>query len=284
MKKNKIVEIDGIEVGYNRPVPVIAEIGVNHLGDLDRAKKMVDLANEGGADFIKFQTYVAERRYDLSKNPKAKHFIEMTKKWQLSEEDEIELWDYARKQKAKVFTSVYDAKTVKFAEQLENPVYKIAAFEITNKELISEIIKTKKPLIISCGMTNVDEIKKSVRPLDDNKLDYILLHTVSSYPLQKVHSNLKKIYELLENFDCPIGHSDHTHGTDIPPIAVAAGAKIIEKHFTDNPKLRESDNFFSITSSELKEIKFKIKKVEEYIYSPDFENNDPEKFMRSFRK
>ena len=78
MKKNKIVEIDGIEVGYNRPVPVIAEIGVNHLGDLDRAK-MVDLANEGGADFIKFQTYVAERRYDLSKNPKAKHFIEMTK-------------------------------------------------------------------------------------------------------------------------------------------------------------------------------------------------------------
>ena len=79
-------------------------------------------------------------------------------------------------------------------------------------------------------------------------------------------------------------NSDHTHGTDIPPIAVAAGAKIIEKHFTDNPKLRESDNFFSITSSELKEIKFKIKKVEEYIYSPDFENNDPEKFMRSFRK
>ena len=147
MKKNKIVEIDGIEVGYNRPVPVIAEIGVNHLGDLDRAKKMVDLANEGGADFIKFQTYVAERRYDLSKNPKAKHFIEMTKKWQ-REEDEIELWDYARKQKAKVFTSVYDTKTVKFAEKLEI-LSTIAAFEITNKELISEIIKTKKPLIIS---------------------------------------------------------------------------------------------------------------------------------------
>jgi sialic acid synthase SpsE len=280
----KIVKIKNIEIGYGKRVPIIAEIGINHLGDLSRAKKMVDLANEGGADFIKFQTYVAERRYDLKKNPKAKQFIDWTKKWQLSEKEEIELWEYSRKQKAIVFTSVYDSQTVKFAEELDNPIYKIAAFEITNKELIKEIIKTKKPVIISCGMTNIEEIKDSIKPFEDKNIDIILLHTVSSYPLQKIHSNLKKIHELKENFTHPIGHSDHTHGTDIPPIAVGCGAQIIEKHFTDSPKLRESDNFFSITKDDLKEIRFKIDSAYKYIYSPDFENADPEKYMRDFRK
>ena len=284
MIKNKIVKIDGVELGYNRPIPVIAEIGVNHLGDLSRAKKMVDLANDGGADFIKFQTYVAERRYDLNKNPKAEQFIKLTKEWQLLESEEEELWTYARKQKAKIFTSVYDPDTIKFAEKLENPVYKVAAFEISNTKLIAELIKTKKPLIISCGMTNIQEIKKNIKILEENNVDFILLHTVSSYPLQKIHSNLKKIYELKNNFDCPIGHSDHTPGTEIPPLAVAAGAQIIEKHFTDNPKLRESDNFFSITSSDLKDIKHRVNKAYEYIYSPKFEEADPEKFMRSFKK
>ena len=280
----KVVTIKNIEIGHQKKIPIIAEIGINHLGDLSRAKKMVDLANQGGADFIKFQTYVAERRYDLDKNPKAKQFIDWTKKWQLSKDEEIELWDYSKKQKAIVFTSVYDHETVAFAEELENPIYKIAAFEITNKKLIEAIIKTKKPVIISCGMTNIKEIKNSIKPFEDNNIDIILLHTVSSYPLQKKHSNLKKIYELKENFDHPIGHSDHTHGTDIPPLAVACGAQIIEKHFTDNPKLRESDNFFSITKDDPMEIRFKIDNAHKCIYSPDFDQADPEKYMRDFRK
>ncbi|XOJ73425.1 N-acetylneuraminate synthase family protein [Candidatus Pelagibacter sp. Uisw_114] len=284
MKNKDIVEIDGIKIGRGMPIPIIAEIGVNHLGSLARAKKMVDLANQGGADFIKFQTYDSKNRYDLKKNPKAKKFIELTKEWELSQTEESELWKYARKKKAKLFTSVYDYKMVNFAEKLNTIAYKIAAFEITNIKLIKEIIKTKKPVIISCGMTNIKEIKKIVKPFEDNKIKYILLHTVSSYPLQKIHSNLKKIYELKENFNCPVGHSDHTPGSDIPPLAVAAGAQIIEKHFTDEPKHRESDNFFSITCSDLRDIKFKVNQAYEYIYSPDFEKADPEKFMRSFRK
>jgi len=259
--KKKIVNISGIKIGEGLPVPVIAEIGVNHLGSLVRAKKMVDLANDGGADFIKFQTYIAKYRYDLKKNPKAKKFIEMTKKWQFSRSEEIKLWKYASKKKAKLFTSVYDYRTVKFAEELGTLAYKIAAFEITNKKLISEVIKTKKPVIISCGMTNISEIKKIIKPFQENNIDFILLHTVSSYPLQKIHSNLNKIWELKQNFNCPVGHSDHTAGVEIPTLAAAAGAQIIEKHFTDQPKYRESDNFFSITSDELKEIKFNLNKV-----------------------
>jgi N,N'-diacetyllegionaminate synthase len=284
MKNNKIVKVDNMEIGYGKPVPIIAEIGVNHLGNFDRAINMVDLALKGGADFIKFQTYSADTRYDLKKNKKAKEFTNLTKQWEFTEEKEVKLWKYARSKKAKIFTSVYSHKTVKFAEKLKTSAYKIAAFEIRNKKLINEIIKTKKPLIISCGMTNIQEIKKILRPLDKNKSQYILLHTVSSYPLQKIHSNLHKIHELRKNFVCPIGHSDHTPGVEIPPLAVAAGAQIIEKHFTDNPKHRLSDNFFSITQHELKQIKHTVNNVFEYLHSPDFKKSDPEKFMRNFIK
>ena len=120
-------------------------------------------------------------------------------------------------------------------------------------------------------MTNIREIKKTTSVLDDSKSDYILLHTVSSYPLNEEDSCLNKINILKENFDCPIGHSDHTPGTNIPPIAAAAGAQIIEKHFTVNPKYRLSDNFFSVTAQQVKKIKFDLENVYNIMYSPNFQ-------------
>lgn len=133
-------------------------------------------------------------------------------------------------------------------------------------------------------MTNLNEIKKTTSLLDEAKSDYILLHTVSSYPLNEEDSYLAKINLLKENFNCPIGHSDHTHGTNIPPLAAAAGAQIIEKHFTVNPKYRLSDNFFSVTCDQVKKIKFDLNNVFKILHSPDFKKNDPEKFMRNFKK
>ncbi len=280
----KIVKIDGINVGNLNYVPIIAEIGVNHLGSLERAKNMCKLAIEGGADFLKFQTYVAEKRYDQINNPKGKEFTKNLKEWQLSKDDERELWKYAKDLGGKVFTSVYEAESIEFAMELETCAFKIAAFEMNNLKLLKEVINTKKPLIISCGMTNIDEIKNLAKFLDENNSEYVLLHTVSSYPLEKKHSNLKMIHILRENFKCPVGHSDHTHGTDIPPLAVAAGAAIIEKHFTDNIKFRLSDNFFSITKECLKIMRFNMDLVSSYLNSNDLIADDPEKFMRNFKK
>ena len=282
MKRKKIY-ISEIPIGDGERVPFIAELGVNHLGSLDRAVEMVDKAIEGGSDFLKLQTYIAEDRYEKS-NPKYKEFTKLLTDWQLSRKDETKLWEYAKSKKAKLFTSVYDAKSIDFAVSLGTIAFKVAAFELTNKNLIRKIIKTKLPIIISCGMTNIDEIKKTISILEELNSEYILLHTVSSYPLNEEDSYLNKINILKENFDCPIGHSDHTPGTNIPPLAAAAGAQIIEKHFTVNPKYRLSDNFFSVTSQQVKKIKFDLDHIYNVMYSPNFEKNDPEKYMRDFKK
>ncbi len=280
--RRKVV-IGDIEIGDNKPIPFIAEIGVNHLGSIDKAIEMVDKSIEAGSDFLKFQTYEASKRYEKS-NPKYGEFTKLLTEWQLSKEDEKKLWKYAKGKKARVFTSVYDEDSVDFALELGTLAFKVAAFELTNKKLIKKIITTSLPVIISCGMTNIEEIKKTTHILDQSKIDYILLHTVSSYPLMEQDSFLSKINLLKENFNCPVGHSDHTHGTNIPPLAAAAGAQIIEKHFTVNPKYRLSDNFFSVTCDQVKKIKFDLDNVFKIMYSPNFEKNNPEKFMKDFKK
>ena len=196
---------------------------------------------------------------------------------------EKELWKYAKKKGAKVFTSVYDLKTITFTEELGTIAYKVAAFELNNHKLIKGILETKKPLIISCGLTNYQEIDKMVDLLEKHNAKYILLHTVS-YPLEEKYSYLIKIRDLKNRYQCPVGHSDHTPGTNIPILAGAVGANIIEKHFTDEPKHRLSDNFFSITKEQLIKIKYDLKYLHQILYSPDYDKNDPEKFMRNFIK
>lgn len=279
----KKIFINDIPIGDGERVPFIAELGVNHLGSFDRAIEMVDKAIEGGSDFLKLQTYIAAERYEKT-NPKYKEFTKLLTDWQLSKDEEIKLWKYANSKKCNLFTSVYDEKSVDFAVSLGTIAFKVAAFELTNIKLIRKIIKTKLPIIISCGMTNIDEIKKTTSILEELRSDYILLHTVSSYPLNEEDSYLNKINLLKDNFSCPIGHSDHTPGTNIPPLAAAAGAQIIEKHFTVNPKFRLSDNFFSVTSQQVKKIKFDLEYVYNVMYSPKFEKHDPEKYMRDFKK
>lgn len=281
--ERKKIKIADITIGDGYKIPFIAEIGVNHLGDYDRAKQMVDDAVDGGADFIKFQTYVADKRYDR-KNPKYNEFTNLVKKWQFSKNVEKDLWVYAQKKGAQVFTSVYDEESVEFANSLGTLAFKVAAFELNNKKLIKKILDCKKPIIISCGMTNFDEIDELVNLLESNKAQFILLHTVSSYPLEEKNSYLLKIRKLRDRYKCPVGHSDHTPGTNIPILAGAIGANIIEKHFTDNPKHRLSDNFFSVTKEQLKKIKFDLDYLHNVLNSPSFKKDDPEKFMRNFRK
>ena len=188
------------------------------------------------------------------------------------------------KKGAQVFTSPFDIESLNFAEKVGSIAYKIAAFEINNHKLISEICKTGKPIFISRGMCSLKEMDIVVEMFEKHSCQYSILHTISSYPLEKIHSNLNMIHTLKNRYNCPIGHSDHTHGTEIPPLAVAAGADVIEKHFTSTPKLRESDNFFSVTKNEVKEIKFKIDQVRQYMGSDSIENIPTEDYMWSFRR
>ena len=283
LKKRKKIKLGTKIIGEGEKIPFIAELGVNHLGNQKRAIELVDSAIDAGSDFLKLQTYDPKKRYD-KKNPRYEEFTKLVSDWKLSETEEKEVWQHAKSRGAEIFTSVYDLDSIAFAEKLGTIAYKIAAFEMNNMPLLREVVKTNKPIIISCGMTNFDEITKLTEFLNKNNANYILLHTVSSYPLQEIHSNLKKIKNLIELFDCPIGHSDHTAGVFVPSIAAACGAQIIEKHFTVNPKSRLSDNFFSVTKEQVREIKFNLEKIHQIIYSPDFEKKDPEKYMKDFKR
>ena len=283
LKKRKKIKLGTKIIGEGEKIPFIAELGVNHLGNQKKAIELVDSAIDAGSDFLKLQTYDPKKRYD-KKNPRYEEFTKLVSDWKLSETEEKEVWQYAKSRGAEIFTSVYDLDSIAFAEKLGTIAYKIAAFEMNNMPLLREVVKTNKPIIISCGMTNFDEITKLTEFLNKNNANYILLHTVSSYPLQEIHSNLKKIKNLIELFDCPIGHSDHTAGVFVPSIAAACGAQIIEKHFTVNPKSRLSDNFFSVTKEQVREIKFNLEKIHQIIYSPDFEKKDPEKYMKDFKR
>ena len=271
-------------VGDGHQVPIVAELGVNHLGDYVRMKEMIQSAHEAGADFLKFQTYVAEKRYDPKSNPKAEKFIELLKDWQFSRDQEAQLWEYANKIGARVFTSAFDPDSVEFADELGTLAFKLAAFEIVNLELIRSMATKHKPIIFSRGMTNDEEIRRAVQILEENGCPYIILHTISSYPLEKKDSNLSMIQILRNKYSCPVGHSDHTLGTEIPPLAVAAGANMIEKHYTVAPKLRESDNFFSVTADDLRELIFKVRQVETYLGSGEITSIEAEKFMWDFRR
>lgn len=283
-EQRRTVQIGPYTIGDNEPVRIVAELGVNHLGDFGRMKEMIHAAHEAGADLLKFQTYVAEKRYDSRTNPRAAEFTDLVRQWQFLRDQETELWQYARSIGATVFTSPFDEDSVRYANELESVAFKLAAFEVVNLQLVRAIAACGKPVVLSRGMVTKPELESCLAILDGEGIPYIILHTISSYPLEKRDSHLRMIHTLRAAYDCPVGHSDHTPGVDIPPLAVAAGANMIEKHFTINPKLRESDNFFSITPDDLREIVFRVRQAESYMGRGDVVKVDTEEYMWHFRR
>jgi len=283
-RTRKTVQFGPYTVGEGHPVRVVAEIGVNHLGCLDRAKELVHAAHEAGADAIKLQTYISEERYDRDNNPKADKFIRMLTDWELDREQETELWEYAKGLGAVVFTSPFDAASADFAAEMGSVAFKLAAFEIVNLDLVRAVAKHGKPVVFSRGMASLEEITKCVEILEEHGCECIILHCISSYPTPMPDSNIRMIHTLRERFDWPIGHSDHTRGANVPPLAVAAGAVMIEKHFTTSPKRRESDHPFAITPYELREIIFRVRQVETLLGRGDISKIDAESYMWDFRR
>lgn len=270
-------------IGDQQPVTIVAELGVNHLGDYGRMKEMIAAAVENGADMLKFQTYTADKRYDPVNNPKGRMFIKWLKEWEFTRDQEAELWEYAQSLGATVFTSAFDPESADFAESLGTVGYKIAAFELVNNKLLRHVASKGKPVVFTRGMATQEEVDNAVRIITENGAEPVILHTTSSYPARRMDTNLWTIHALRERYDWPVGHSDHTHGTSVPPLAVAAGANMIEKHFTVNQKLRESDNFFSLTPNQLKEMVFKVRQTERVMGS-EVVKCEAEEYMYDFRR
>ncbi len=264
---------------FSKRIFLIAEAGINHNGCLKEAFKLVDAAKKNGADAIKFQTYITEKRVS-----KDSPIFKILKKCELSFKDFFLLKKYCDKKKIIFFSTPFDKESVNFLNSLKVKLFKVASFNISNYELINEIVKTKKPTIISTGMATLKEISKVYNIFKKKKVDLALLHCISSYPNIDEKSYLSNIEFLKQKYDCEIGLSDHTNGIKVPIYSYLLGSKIIEKHFKINNKHKCVDSPVSITSTQLKELKNELKNIDKIIGVTQFGFRKEEKFAKQFKR
>ena len=262
-----------------KKITLIAEIGENHLGKINLAKKMILQAKKSGADIIKFQSY---NNMCLKKNdPEYKWF----KKVSLSDNDHFILKKFCNKNRVKFMSAPFSLERAKFlCEKLKLKEIKVASAKMTNIRLLKYLNKNCKVVYLSTGLSNLQEIKNSLKYLKNVKVK--LLHCVSEYPLDLRNANLLAIQLMKEKFpNVEIGYSDHTIGNEAAITAVALGATIIEKHFTLNKKLPGTDHILSATQSELAEIRMISNKIIKLLgikkKRPTKKENKIKKFIRN---
>jgi len=277
---------------------IIAEIGSNHNGDMNLAKKIIKSAKECGADAVKFQSWDTEsliskieyqRNQSYNDSPK-KHFgslKEMVEKYYLRKDQHYELKDYCDKLGIEFCSTPFSKKEVDLLVKLDIPFIKIASMDINNLELIKYIAKQRKPIVLSTGMSSLGEIERAIEVIENQKIfQIVILHCVSIYPPKYEDINLNNIKMLHKVFDYPVGFSDHTIGFSIPLAAVALGSCVIEKHFTIDKTLPGWDHEISADPNELKIICEESKNIVKALGSykrtvSKTENDKIEKFRRS---
>ena len=277
---------------------IIAEAGVNHNGNINLALKQVDLASKSRADYVKFQTYCTEElvqkkvglaRYQKNNLKTTSSQYKLLKRLELSESDHLKIINRCRLKKIKFLSSPFDLKSIDLLKKLNLKLFKIPSGEITNVPYLKKIGSLKKKLILSTGMSTIEEIKKAINILISSgtkKKDITILHCSTEYPADKNNLNLLSIPFLKNFFKINVGYSDHSLGFQASLTAVALGAKIIEKHFTTNNKLSGPDQKASLSPNELKNFVKEIRNVEKILgknvkkpYSAELKNL---KYIRKF--
>jgi len=251
-------------VGENEKPFLIAEAGLNHNGDFNIAKKLIDEAKKINCDAIKFQTFDASSR--VSKKVKSVKYSEkadglrediheMFSRLQLSYPEFKKLFAYARKKKIEIFSTPFSLKDVDFLEKINVSFYKIASVDCVNLPLIEKIGFTNKPLILSTGMTDLGIIEDAVNTFKKTgNQNLILLHCLSSYPADEKEMNLKAIQTLKNIYNIPVGLSDHYPGLEMSVLALGMGANIIERHFTLSKLFEGPDHILSSEPKEMKKL------------------------------
>lgn len=251
---------------------IIAEAGVNHNGDIRLAKKLIDAAKSAGADAVKFQTFKAESvvsklaqkaEYQKQTTGVDESQLEMVKKLELSFCDFKELKKYCEEKEILFLSTPFDFDSIDFLESLEMPIYKVPSGEITNLPYLIKIARIGKSVIMSTGMSDLDEVGLALEVLRDNGAGSItLLHCNTQYPTPFEDANLKAMLTLKERFGVAVGYSDHTLGIEAPIAAVALGATVIEKHFTLDKNMEGPDHKASLDPQELKAMVTSIRNIE----------------------
>ncbi len=254
---------------------IIAEAGVNHNGDLILAKKLVDAAAEAGADYVKFQTFKAEKL--VAKNaPKAAYQkvnikdgddtqFAMLKKLELKEEWHQELIDYCAGKNIKFLSTGFDNDSLEFLHSLGIQLAKVPSGEITNLPYLKKVAVLFPEIIMSTGMADIEEIREALNVLLQNgaqREKITILHCNTEYPTPMKDVNLKAMLHIQKEFNIAVGYSDHTIGIEVPVAAVALGACVIEKHFTISRNMEGPDHKASLEPAELKSMILAIKNIE----------------------
>ena len=261
----------------NQSTIIIAEAGGNHNGSIELATKLIDVAAQAGADFVKFQTFKAEtlvtRTADKAEYQKEitdtdESQFEMIKKLELDRKTHEELIDHCKQIDIQFLSTAFDHDSIDLLDQLNMPLFKIPSGEITNLPYLRHIGKMGKPIIMSTGMSTLDEVHNALNILIESGADkeqITILHCNTEYPTPMKDVNLKAMLTIKDELGVNIGYSDHTLGIEVPIAAVAIGATVIEKHFTLDRNLPGPDHAASLEPHELKEMVSAIRNIEKAI-------------------
>ena len=256
------------------PTTIIAEAGVNHNGSIDIAKKLIDVATDSGADFVKFQTFktealvtrtanIAKYQKDLTETGKSQ--FNLLKKLELNRVEHEELIQDCEKKGIRFLSTAFDHESIDLLAELNIPFFKIPSGEITNLPYLRHIGRMGKPVIMSCGMATLVEIQDALNVIQEagtEKDQITILHCNTEYPTPMEDVNLKAMHTIRDELGVDVGYSDHTLGIEIPTAAVALGATIIEKHFTLDRTMSGPDHAASLEPDELKAMVAAIRNIE----------------------
>ena len=252
---------------------IIAEAGVNHNGSMESAKKLVDVAADAGADYVKFQTFKADTlvtqsaekaEYQKIITDKSESQFEMIKKLELDKSAHDELIKHCEEKGIRFLSTAFDHDSIELLADLNIPLYKIPSGEITNLPYLRHIGRMGKPIILSTGMSTLEEVQKALNVLLESGVEkekITILHCNTEYPTPMEDVNLKAMLTIREELGVNIGYSDHTLGIEVPIAAVAMGATVIEKHFTLDRTLTGPDHAASLEPHELKSMVTAIRNI-----------------------
>lgn len=289
---NKLFKIGSKLISEDSPAYVIAEMSGNHNGDFDRAVKIVDAIKESGADAVKLQTYTADTITIDCDNPEfrtgkglwenEKTLYNLYKKAYTPWEWQKDLKEYAESIGLDCFSSPFDHTAVDFMQEIGMPAIKIASYEINDIPLIKKAAKTGKPIIISTGIAHLEDIERALKTCSGvGNENVALLKCTSAYPSPYEDMNIKLIPNMKETFDCIVGLSDHSLGSEVALGAIALGAKIIEKHITLKRSDGGVDSAFSMEADEFKQMVSQIRNLEKALGRATYKLTDKQEAGRS---
>lgn len=245
------VKVGSFEVGKGQPVFITAEIGINHNGDLNIAKRLIDVAFMAGCNAVKFQKRTPEKAVPADYQNVMREtpwglmtYLDYRRRVEFGVDEYCEIHRYCQEKGMVWYASCWDEESVDFMEQFSPPCYKMASASLTDTGLLEKVCSTGRPIIISTGMSTLDEIQAAVDLLGMHNL--LIAHSTSSYPCPPQELNLRVIQTLAQRFDCPIGYSGHEVGLQTTYAAITLGASFVERHITLDRAMWGSDQAASV--------------------------------------